>query len=191
MDLASHASGDVGSPATRNYPSHEAIVKGLDYTFYVRPRSISILGSRRGTIKVAPLVLTASGDKSWGETNRNLIVKYDDILDRPGPVPIAFVVWEPKQNNDNSDTRLAVFTDADFLSNAFIDQYSNAEMSLNAINWLSERDYQVFIDRKDITVERLDLTSRQKRLVAVVLLAMPLLIATAGAMVWIGSSTGH
>ncbi len=185
VDLASHASGDVGSPATRNYPSHEAIVQGLDYTFYVRPRSISILGSRRGTVKAAPLVMTASGDKSWGETNRNLMVKYDDILDRTGPVPIAFVVWEPKQNNDNSDTRLAVFTDADFLSNAFIDQYSNAEMGLNAINWLSERDYQVFIDRKDITVERLDLTSRQKRLVAVVLLAMPLLIASAGAMVCI------
>ena len=64
--------------------------------FYVRPRSIAMLGNRRATIRVAPLVLTASDKDSWGESNRNLIVKYDDLLDRPGPVPIAFVIWEQK-----------------------------------------------------------------------------------------------
>lgn len=184
LDLASHASGDVGSPATRNYPAHDAIVSGLDYTFYIRPRSISMLGNRRKTIRVAPLVLTESTKESWGETNRNLLVKYDDLLDRPGPVPIAFVIWEPKQNDDASDTRMAVFTDADFLSNAFIKQYSNAQMGLNVVNWISELDYHVLIDRKDIAVERLDLTSQQKRAVIVILWAMPLLIAGSGLMVW-------
>ncbi len=214
VDLASHASGDVGSPATRNYMPHEAIVKDLDYTFYIRPRSISILGNRRGSVKVAPLVLTASDDKSWGETNRNLLVKYDQFLDRPGPVPIAFVMAEPKGSGvpaetsevgvpasstglsggagkeKSSDTRLAVFTDADFLSNAFIGQYSNAEMGLNVINWLSEMDYQVFIDRKDAGVERLDLTSRQKRIVAVILWAMPIFIAAGGIIVWMRQRGG-
>lgn len=184
LDLASHASGDVGSPATRNYPAHDAIVSGLDYTFYVRPRSIAMLGNRRATIRVAPLVLTASTKESWGETNRNLLVKYDDLLDRPGPVPIAFVIWEPKQKDDASDTRMAVFTDADFLSNAFIKQYSNAQMGLNAVNWISELDYHVLIDRKDIKVERLDLTSQQKRTVVVILWAMPILIAGIGIMMW-------
>ncbi len=190
LDLASHASGDVGSPATRNYPAHDAIVSGLDYTFYIRPRSISILGNRRATVRVAPLVLTASTKESWGESNRNLTVKYDDLLDRPGPVPIAFVIWEQKQNDDTSDTRMAVFTDADFLSNAFIKQYSNAQMGLNAVNWISELDYHVLIDRKDVAMERLDLTSRQKRVVVVVLWAMPVLIAGTGVMVWMRQKMG-
>ena len=190
LDLASHASGDVGSPATRNYPAHDAIVGGMDYTFYIRPRSISMLGNRRETIHLAPLVLTASTKESWGESNRNLTVKYDDLLDRPGPVPIAFVVWEPKDKKDASDTRMAVFTDADFLSNAFIKQYSNAQMGLNAVNWLSELDYHVLIDRKDIAVERLDLTSQQKRAVVVILWAMPLLIAGTGVMVWMRQKMG-
>ncbi|MBI5150003.1 MAG: GldG family protein [Candidatus Omnitrophica bacterium] len=184
VDLASHASGDVGSPATRNYPEYKAIVRGLDYTFYIRPRSVSMLGKRRPTIRLASLVLTASPEQSWGETNRNLLVKYDNLLDRPGPVPIAFVVWEPKQGDEKSDTRMAVFTDADFLSNAFIKQYSNAQMGLNVLNWLSELDYQAFIDRKEIKVENLDLTSWQKRAVAVILFAMPLLIAAGGVMMW-------
>ena len=190
LDLASHASGDVGSPATRNYPAHDAIVSGMDYTFYIRPRSISMLGNRRETIHVAPLVLTASTKESWGETNRNLMVKYDDLLDRPGPVPIAFVIWEPKQENDLSDTRMAVFTDADFLSNAFIKQYSNVQMGLNVVNWLSELDYHVLIDRKDVAVERLDLTSQQKRAVVVTLWAMPVLIAGCGIMVWMRQKRG-
>ncbi|OGX09958.1 MAG: hypothetical protein A2Y05_04615 [Omnitrophica WOR_2 bacterium GWA2_53_43] len=190
VDLASHASGDVGSPATRNYPAHDAIVSDMDYTFYIRPRSISMLGNRRGTIRLAPLVLTASTKESWGETNRNLTVKYDDLLDRPGPVPIAFVIWEQKQGGDPSDTRMAVFTDADFLSNAFIKQYSNAQMGLNVVNWISELDYHVLVDHKDITVERLDLTSRQKRVVIVILWAMPIFIAGCGIMVWMRQRIG-
>lgn len=184
VDLASHASGDVGSPATRNYPAHDAIVRGLDYTFYIRPRSIAVLGNRRREVKVAPLVLTASPEKSWGETNRNLLVKYDDLLDRPGPVPIAFVMWEPHAEDGLSDTRIAVFTDADFLSNGFIDQYSNAEMGVNVVNWLSELDYRVFISRKDAETPRLDLTSRQKRAVGVILVAIPVFIAAVGVMGW-------
>jgi len=185
VDLSNHIGQDVGCPATRNYPPHQAIIKDLDYTFYVRPRSISILENRRESIKVAPLVLTASGESSWGETDKALHVQFDEGVDSPGPVPIAFVILEPKEENEPSDTRIAVFTDADFLSNAFIDKYSNAQMGLNVISWLSDLDYRIFIDRKDIDIKRLDLTSKQKRAVAVILFVLPLLIATGGIMAWL------
>ncbi|MCK5493267.1 MAG: GldG family protein, partial [Candidatus Omnitrophica bacterium] len=65
VDLSSHTSGDAGSPATRNYMPHKAITENLDYTFYVRPRSISVLENRRQSIKTAPIVFTASKEKSW------------------------------------------------------------------------------------------------------------------------------
>jgi len=185
VDLDSHASGDVGSPATKNYLAHRAIVSDLDYTFYVRPRSISILPGRRQTLKVAPVVLTQSTEKSWGETDRMLQVKYDAGVDRAGPVPIAFVVWEPKEATEASDTRLMVITDADFLTNAYIGAVSNAQMGLNTVNWLSELDYKTFLDKKKFEVKRLDLTSAQKKVVLAILLAMPLLIAVAGIIVWI------
>ncbi|MFC1632413.1 Gldg family protein, partial [Candidatus Omnitrophota bacterium] len=185
VDFSNHIGEDVGCPATRNYLTHRAIVKNLDYTFYIRPRSISIIDDRRKSIKVAPLVLTASEKDSWGETNRVLRIQFDEGVDRPGPVPIAFVIWEPKEEDKPSDTRIVVFTDADFLSNAFIDKYSNAEMGLNVIRWLSDLDYMIFVDRKDIKVARLDLTSKQKRMVAVILFVIPLLIATGGIMTWL------
>ena len=170
VDLASHASGDVGSPATRNYLTHRAIVSQLDYTFYVRPRSIRMRRERRPQVKLAPLVLTASTQQSWGETDRTLNVKYDPGVDHPGPVPIAFIAYEPRSEQKATDTRLIAVTDVDFISNAFISHYSNAEMGLNMIKWLTELDYQVFIPSKGIEVHKFDLTSQQKRTVFMILL---------------------
>jgi len=184
VDLSSHAGSDVGSPATRNYVPHKAITAGLDYTFYIRPRSINFLDERRSSIKLAPIVLTETKEKSWAETNRNLKIFFDESVDTPGPVPISFVIWEEKEEGDRSDTRIIVFTDADFLTNIYIDQYSNAEMGLNIINWLSEVDYKVFLDQKEIKVERLDLTSKQKRKIAALLFLMPFFIAVGGIVLW-------
>ena len=185
VDLASHASGDVGSPATRNYLTHRSIVNDLDYTFFVRPRSLSIVKDRRDTVKLAPIILTASDEKSWGETNRMLQVKYDEGIDRAGPVPIAFAIWESKEEGEASDTRIIVITDADFLTNALIGQYSNARLGVNTINWLTETDYKVFFESKNIEIDRLDLTSRQKRMIGVILFLMPVFIVVIGIMVWI------
>lgn len=184
VDLNSHVGSDVGSPATKNYMPHPAITQGLDYTFYIRPRSVSVLKEHRKTIKIAPIVLTATKENSWGETNRTLEIYFDKGVDGPGPVPISAVVWEGKEEGDRSDTRIIVFTDADFLTNIFIDKYSNAEMGLNIVNWLSELDYKVFMDDKEINVERLDLTSKQKRKIVVVLFLIPVFIAASGIYVW-------
>jgi ABC-type uncharacterized transport system involved in gliding motility auxiliary subunit len=187
IDLVSHAGEDVGSPATKNYGKHDALTEGLDYTFYVRPRSISVLKEFRSTIRHAPIVLTASKDKSWGESNRMLHVHFDEGQDVTGPVTMAYAVFEEKEKKDTADTRLIVFTDADFLSNAYINQYSNAQMGLNVINWLAETDYKVFVEQQAIAIERLDLTSQQRFFVLIFLCLMPLLIALAGLMVWIKS----
>jgi ABC-type uncharacterized transport system involved in gliding motility auxiliary subunit len=185
VDLKSNAGSDVGCPATRNYAPHKAITAGLDYTFYVRPRSISTYEKPRDSLITVPIVLTSSAQSSWGETDRTLKVKFDKALDNPGPVPFAYAIWEPRDANNISDTRIAVFTDADFLSNAYIEHYSNAEMGLNVVNWLSELEYKVFLDQKEIEVERLDLTSKQKRIIAVILSLMPISIAVCGIMIWI------
>ena len=184
VDLSSHVGDDVGSPATRNYAPHKAITEGLDYTFYVRPRLITALNDRRPSIKLAPIVMTEPGDKSWAETNRTLKVYFDPLWDTLGPIPLAFVIMEEKKAGARSDTRIIVFTDADFLTNVYIDQYSNARMGLNVINWLSESDPGVFVDPKQIKVERLDLTSKQRRKVAAILFLMPVVIAASGIIVW-------
>lgn len=219
IDLTNHIGDDVGSPATKNYQQHKAITEGLDYTFYVRPRSIRVLENRRPGIKLAVIASTESAENSWGETNRTLDIRFDPNTDTAGPVAFSYVVFEEKtdtntqQNNESSnnessnnkspsnklsnnkssnnhkssDTRIIVFTDADFLTNVYIHQYSNAQMGLNIINWLAELDYTTFLDPKEIKVERLDLTSKQQRQIIVILFLMPFGFAIIGVVVWLKS----
>ncbi|MCA9407547.1 MAG: GldG family protein [Candidatus Omnitrophica bacterium] len=186
VDLASHASGDVGSPATRNYMAHQDIIKNIDYTFYIRPRSISLEKDRRESIKAVPFILTQSKEQSWGETNRTLEVKFDAGVDRPGPVPIGFVIFEPlaedllKDIKSNKGTRIIVVSDADFLTNAYVDYYNNAEMGLRIINWLAQLDYEVFVEKDFTKVEEFNLTSQQKRMVIALLYIFPVMIVFLG-----------
>jgi ABC-type uncharacterized transport system involved in gliding motility auxiliary subunit len=190
VDLTNYVGDDVGTPATKNYQRHKAITEGLDYTFYVRPRSITLLENRQPNIKHAVIASTASTNNSWAETNRNLDIRFDEGIDTAGPVPFSYVVIEEKnaaniQDAKISDTRLIVFTDADFLTNVYIDQYSNAQMGLNVVNWLSELDYKTFLGDKKIAVERLDLTSKQTRQVIVILLFLPFFFIIVGLIIWL------
>ena len=68
------------------------------------------------------------------------MIRFDEGMDTPGPIAFSYVIWEMKEKGDKSDTRIIVFTDADFLTNIFVNQYSNAVMGLNLFNWLSELD---------------------------------------------------
>lgn len=190
IDLTNHVGDDVGSPATKNYQPHKAITEGLDYTFYVRPRSIRVLENRRPNLKYAVIASTESVENSWAETNRTLDIRFDPNTDTAGPVPFSYVVLEEKakqnqKNEKSSDTRLIVFTDADFLTNVYIDQYSNAQMGLNLVNWLAELDYKTFVSSKEIKVERLDLTSKQKRQVVVILFLLPFIFVIIGLVLWL------
>lgn len=195
VDITNYVGEDVGSPATKNYQRHKAITEGLDYTFYIRPRSISLLEKRRPNIKHAVIASTASTTNSWAETNRNLEIRFDKGIDTAGPVAFSYVVIDEKntanmKSGKTSDTRLIVFTDADFLTNVYIDQYSNAQMGLNVVNWLSELDYKAFLGDKKMTVERLDLTSKQKRQVIVILFFMPFSFLIVGLVMWLRNSVG-
>jgi ABC-type uncharacterized transport system involved in gliding motility auxiliary subunit len=99
---------------------------------------------------------------------------------------LELLPWRKKTGDETSDTRIIVFTDADFLSNAFLEQYSHAKLGLNILNWLSEADYQAFMGETQFTeVQRLDLTSKQKRIIILILLLMPLLIAGGGVRTWV------
>ena len=94
----------------------------------------------RGALRDARLVRAGIRRRCWAQTNRTLDIPFDEGVDRPGPVPTSFVIWEVKEEGEASDTRIIAFTDADFLTDVYINQYSNAGMGRNIVNWLSEPD---------------------------------------------------
>jgi hypothetical protein len=60
-------------------------------------------------------------------------------------------------------------------------------MGLNIVNWLAELDYKVFVSAKAIKIERLDLTSKQKRQVMVILFFTIFIFFIVGIVVWLKS----
>jgi hypothetical protein len=50
---------------------------------------------------------------------------------------------------------------------------------------LAELDYKTYVSQKEIKVERLDLTSKQKRQVIVILFLLPFFFVIAGLVVWL------
>ncbi len=184
VDMENYIGRDVGCPATKNYPPHKEIVNNLDYTFYIRPRSIRLDHALAPGVNLAPLVKTISEKKSWAEKNQTLEVKFNEWEDTPGPVTLAAVIWGPKNEKRKADSKIIVFGDADFITNNFIDQFSNAQLALNAIGWISELENMIVYGKKTAEVQRLDLTNRQFRTIIVILLIMPLIIGCWGCLVW-------
>ncbi len=184
VDMENYIGRDVGCPATKNYPPHKEIVNNLDYTFYIRPRSIRLDHALAPGVNLAPLVKTISEKKSWAETSQTLEVKFNEGEDTPGPVTLAAVIWGPKNEKRKADSKIIVFGDADFITNNFIDQFSNAQLALNAVGWVSELENMMVYGKKTAEVQRLDLTNRQFRTIIVILLIMPLLIGCWGCLVW-------
>jgi hypothetical protein len=64
-------------------------------------------------------------------------------------------------------------------------------MGLNLVNWLAELDCKTFISAKEIKVERLDLTSKQKRQVIVILFLLPFFFVIAGLVVWLRTKSNR
>ncbi len=184
VDLENHVGQDVGCPATDNYPHHKRLTEGLGYTFFIRPRSVNINPKPEEKVLCAPLVFTSSPTKSWAERNHHLFVKFDENEDRPGPISLGAVVWQPKKEGKASETRLIVIADADFASNAFIDQYSNGQLILNSIKWLTDADFIAIPSKTKNHIARIDLTSKQLRIVTVIMWFVPVMIMAIGILIW-------
>jgi ABC-type uncharacterized transport system involved in gliding motility auxiliary subunit len=118
-------------------------------TFFPVSRSIS-LASASTDLQQDPLVLTI--DRAWGETDFQSIIdgnfEFQLGADFAGPIIIAAAL-----ENTSSGGRLAVVGDSSFATNAFFDQYGNADLFINTIDWAAGEQGMISLTPKD-TVER-------------------------------------
>ncbi|MCX7918409.1 MAG: GldG family protein [bacterium] len=190
VDLASYAFPNIAIPAVREYPWHEITrsLEGLS-TIYPLARSISIDTGLPDGLTVYPLV--KSSDESWGVTDLNR-AKIDRTKDSPGPLNLAVTVTKKVTELTGIDTtiavpetRLVVFGDSDFVSNAFLDKVGNRDIFLNSLAWLVEQPELVGIRAKEPEQRQIFLIGYQWRLVAFTsLLFLPLIVFFAGIVVW-------
>jgi len=185
VDLANHIGQDVGCPAVSTYPPHDKIVNSLGITFYIRPRSLTFAKQCDSQVYFAPLVQTMGGESSWAESDRGLFVKYQPGQDLPGPVAIAGVFLRPPAKGAKSQVgaKMIVIGNASFVTNEFVDRYSNLDLVVNAVAWLSEAEPLLSSGIKN-DPPKLAVTSKDLQRAQVILGLTPLGVMSLGVVVW-------
>ncbi|MBF6613452.1 MAG: GldG family protein [Chloroflexi bacterium] len=156
----------------------------------------------------ASAIVSSSGGPptSWLETDirpgntGSIQLQYDAGKDVPGPINVAVQV-EPQALTSSTPvtatnvpkTRLVVFGDADFASNAILSQISQQGLSIynidlfgNTISWLAGANELVSIRPKDPTTPRgLTIDTGQKNVIFVAsVIGLPVLVLLLGGINW-------
>ena len=170
-----------------------------DITRALQGVGIPFLGTRSVTpaeeipdgIKVKSLAKTMGETRvSWGETELDGVEltarAYTLGVDTPPPVSIAVAVEQTaRAPTENENTRIVVFGDSDFASNAFF-RAANRELFVATINWLTLEDDLVAISPIDLQQQTLrQLSAQEAGLVQILsIFFIPVAVFIAGIIVW-------
>ena len=168
-----------------SYPEHPVTrpLQGLATLFSlprsVRPSSSSSSGDRPA---FSPLVLSSAD--GWAEFDPSAASPdFDPKVDLPGPVPIAAAVERGPLAGVHvqfQPVRLVVFGDSSFVSNGGL-AGANADLFLNAVNWLLERPDAIAPGPAPLPDDRVLMPLPVRRLFsAVIAIGFPALAALAG-----------
>jgi len=165
-------------------------------TMFYSPRSVESALTGSDTTAAQPdrprVTVLARSVKGWA--NRDLKQsppRFDEGVDRPGPVGVAVAVERgPVRGIDMEirPTRMVVIGDSDFASNGALTSGvgGNRDFVMSALNWLVEREALLAIAPKPPQELRLDMDGRQIRMAYLLMVGgIPALAAIAGILVWL------
>ncbi len=125
-------------------------------------------------------------------------VKFDDDADIPGPLDIGMIVTreipelDATENNSvnkpekkNTEQRVVVLGDSDFMRNSYIGQGSNLDFASNIFNWLSTDDDLLSIKASISPGNSLSLSNAGRVALASLWLGLPLMLLVLGVFRWI------
>ncbi len=175
---------DLSAVYVTDFRSHP-VVNGLQGLAVLLPvaRSVTTVSAPGAT---STILLTTS-DKGWGETNLEQLVKtgeaQKDAKDVPGPVSLGVAAQSDK--GAEKGWRLAVFGNAAFATNAQIGNAGNANLGLNAVNWLARQEQALGIAPRAPEQVQLFLSATQMRNVFLIsLVGLPAFAIALGVAVW-------
>ncbi|MCI0658869.1 MAG: GldG family protein [Acidobacteria bacterium] len=191
---------DIPMVPADGYESH-AITKGFRYqTFYPLATSLTLDSPAPAGVELQALARTTP--LSWGEVSYETEAPTGklrmDPKDKQGPLTLAAVatkkLGEPpapgsppaEPGKSQPETRLAVFGDSDFASNAYFGGTSDGELFLNVVNWLSGQEDLVAIGAKSRAPVLVTLSQRQASFIWIVsILVAPATILLVGTVLWV------
>ncbi len=181
VDLVSSFFGDPLTPLTTRYP-YSMITKDMTglTSFFPYARSIERTTSTPEGAIITDLITTS--DQSWGETNLAQQQVRRDDADVAGPLTLMAQVQKGK-------ARLVLVGDSDFVANSVLNSVrgacGNADLFVNAVNWLAEEESLIAISPKTSDVRTVFLTPTQMRVILYSsALVLPAVVLIMGLLVW-------
>ena len=133
-------------------------------------------------VRFEPLVTTSPSARAEGGSGATGTLTLHLLLQASAPFdPDAEQSFDPAAVR----TRLAIFGDADFASNRYYGEASNADLFLNAANWLLRDEALIAVRPKQEVFRPLTLTASEFNLVRYVSwFLLPAAVAAAGVVAW-------
>ncbi len=167
-----------------NYANHPVGAATAGVTLF--PQTVAIEHQDQNTDWQAQPLLTTQ-DNVWSETsslNEQEEPIFDLGIDTAGPLNIGYLLTRFSDDRD-SEQRIAIIGDGDFLSNTYIGNASNLELGVALINWLVEDDDLIAIPLKTTIDNQLTLSKKQSLVIGLgFLMAIPLLLLAIGFYLW-------
>lgn len=194
----SGATNDPSVAVVATYPLH-AITEQFSNTLTIYPVARTVDPVQGGVNGRTAQTLAETSRGSWAETNLASLssgVQMDEESgDKPGPLSVGVAVSaaaeSPAANQSTSDdtqkpeTRVVVFGDSDFASNAYAGVPGNPNFFANAVNWLAQQEGLIAIRPTEAADRRLTMTPGDLRMADLTTrFGIPLLVFVAGIFVW-------
>ncbi|MEZ0537003.1 GldG family protein [Caldicellulosiruptoraceae bacterium PP1] len=159
------------------------------YVLFPGSQAITEAKLKKRTLTIENLLTTTNN--SWLRTNLkdNSLTKGKD--DKSGPFALAVAVTDKAQGLNNmlkpKDAKIVVMASAVFLNEQYSKQVpGNLNLVVNSLNWLQEKKTDIQIASKDLTIERLNISTTQSLIVSgIAVIVIPVIIFLAGLSVWL------
>ena len=183
------------TPVVTSYGSHPITAAlgrrgGAALTSYGVSRSVEPSLNENAGLSLVSLAQT--GPNSWAETDLEGIFQNQTATigeqDRRGPISLAVAVTanlKEMGGEQEGNSRLAVFGNAIFANNQYINQYFNRDFLLNTISWLGGEEELISIRPRTLRASRVQFTQEQGTTIFYLsVLILPEILLIAGLAMW-------
>lgn len=133
-------------------------------------------------------VLAETSARSFTTTQTDAVPAFDRSTDTAGPLALAAAAWRRSGTRDDEESRLVVFGDSDFISNAFLRRQGNRDFFLRSVAWLMGEQEATIVAVDARENRRIDLTERMRTWMYIVNLGvLPLIPLIAGLVMFFRS----
>jgi ABC-type uncharacterized transport system involved in gliding motility auxiliary subunit len=199
----SGATNEPSIAVAATYPLHAITEQFATLTIYPVARTVEPVSG--GTNGRTPTTIVETSRASWAESNFASLstgVAMDaEGGDKAGPLSVAIAVSAPaaeegakppsdppatpSTNEPKPETRVVVFGDSDFATNAYAGVPGNPNLFANAVNWLAQQENLIAIRPKETQDRRITMTPRQQTMAFLTsILFIPALVFAAGVFTW-------